>query len=98
MDSTRHYGCLSMGSNPIESTKFNIIMTYEEFVVNVFKSVEQCPSEWRTGQAVFNVVDDEYGVARSVQFVDRVDCFYNDDYIEEFLKKAYERYMKLCES
>lgn len=66
--------------------------TYEEFREDILLKVECCPKEWRKGQAVFNVVDCEYGVARSVQFNDGIDCFYDDTRIEEFLKAAWKKY------
>lgn len=66
-------------------------MTYEEFASAVFSRVKSSPKFWRYGQAIFNIVDYEYGVARDVQSIDNVDCFYNDDKVEEFLTKAYVR-------
>lgn len=71
------------------------MITYNEFLQDVYSKVEKCPKNWRKGQSVFNVVDEHYGVARSVQFIDHVDCFYNDDKISEFLTKAY---IKLTEN
>ncbi|MBP5722873.1 MAG: hypothetical protein J6X18_04790 [Bacteroidales bacterium] len=55
------------------------------------------PSFIRRGQQVFNSVENHYGseVARSVQFVDGVDCFYDDSQIEEFLEHAYQVYCRL---
>lgn len=53
------------------------------------------PSNWRDGQYVFNYIDQEYDVARTVQFIDHVDCFYDDDMIDEFLIKAVERINEL---
>lgn len=67
-------------------------MIYDEFKKEVYDLVEQCPKYWRKGQAVFNVLDTvpEYkNVARRVQFEDGVDCFYNDDAIDDFLLHAY---------
>lgn len=74
--------------------------TYGEFVEDVYAKVAQCPERWRKGQSVFNVVDDFYGVARTVQFVDGVDCFYIDEYIPQFLQCAYNRLKELetCEN
>lgn len=66
-------------------------MTYEEFASAISSKVKSTPTSWRYGQAVFNIVDYEYGVARDVQSIDNVDCYYNDDLVEEFLKKAYVR-------
>lgn len=67
-------------------------MGRDEFIAEVWRLVGECPKEWRKGQAVFNVIDDYYGVARAVQFIDKVDCFYDDSAIEEFIEKAWERY------
>lgn len=64
-------------------------ITFKEFKNFVMRAVEKCPKEWRKGQAVFNVVDEMFGVARTVQFEDGVDCFYNDYFIDEFLKFAF---------
>lgn len=64
-------------------------ITYEDFRNKVLSEVEKAPKEWRKGQAVFNIIDSQYGVARTVQFGNGVDCFYNDDVIEEFMLLAY---------
>lgn len=66
-------------------------MTYNEFVIDVWNKANQCPKDWRKGQSVFNVVDAYYGVARDVQFIDRIDCFYRDECIDDFLQHAYKR-------
>lgn len=60
-------------------------MTYDEFVTELWQKVDLCPSCWRKGQSVFNVIDETWGVAREVQFVDGIDCFYNDDAINDFI-------------
>lgn len=65
-------------------------MTYDEFVSDVMNLVSECPKNWRKGQSVFNVIDEKYGVARNVQFIDHIDCFYDDDNIESFLTAAYK--------
>ena len=46
------------------------------------------PLQWREGQFVFNRVDELYGVARAIQFNDKVDCFYDDSKIDEFLDRV----------
>ena len=66
-------------------------MTFGDFKNEIARVIENRPKSWRKGQAVFNYIESKYGVARSVQFNDGVDCFYRDDQIEEFLQKAYER-------
>lgn len=64
-------------------------MTLEEFQTEVLQAMNQRPSQYRKGQAVFNYIDENYGVARYVQFVDGVDCFYNDDQINPFIYYSY---------
>lgn len=44
------------------------------------------PTKWRHGQFVFNRVGELFGeVAREVQFIDHIDCFYDDTKIDRFL-------------
>jgi hypothetical protein len=72
-------------------------MTKEEFI----KQVTEIADRWcrnypdlRRGQAIFNFVDENFGsVARKVQHSDNVDCFYDDDLIDEFFDHCWE-YMK----
>ncbi len=69
-------------------------MTKEEFLLDVQAKVSDTPREWRLGQAIFNVVDAFYGVARDVQFIDKIDCFYDDGFdgsIDQFLEAAWNR-------
>lgn len=70
-------------------------MSKEEFINKVWEEVYKCPEEWRTGQAVFNVINDVFGVARTVQFEDGVDCFYDDNAIMSFIDHAWVRYQML---
>lgn len=65
-------------------------MTFEEFRNEVLTAMYSKPKNWRDGQFVFNHIDVEYGVARSVQFLYGVDCFYDDSKIEEFIAISYE--------
>ena len=66
-------------------------MTLEEFKKEVLNFANNRPKAWRKGQAVFNYIDKYYRVARNIQFEDGVDCFYNDDIIDEFIEKAFSR-------
>ena len=70
-------------------------MTYEEFICTIWEEVKRCPKCWRKGQSVFNVIDEKFSVAREVQFIDGVDCFYNDNVIDKFIELSWERYSKL---
>ena len=66
-------------------------MTLEELKDEVYYALENKPEWSRDGQFVFNYIDEKYQVARQIQFQDHVDCFYNDDKIDTFLKCAVER-------
>lgn len=49
-------------------------------------SVEK-DKNWREGQYVFNIAEMLFGgFVRQVQIQDKVDCFYDDDMIDEFIK------------
>lgn len=75
------------------------IVSKEEFIENIKTNAEQLCKEypWRMGQAVFNYVDDRFGVARKVQFVDKVDCYYNDDAIDDFIEMSWDRYIAIID-
>lgn len=66
--------------------------------INYQHIVNQCKSSsnnLRKGQMIFNECYRIYGdVVSQVQFVDKVDCFYNDGCIDDFLNKLVERLSK----
>ena len=64
------------------------MITVEELKKEI--SEIEFPKNWRKRQSVFNYIDNVYGVARTIQFKYGIDCFYNDDNIDEFLNKAVE--------
>lgn len=64
-------------------------MKFEDFREDVLTAVLNKPKEWRDGQTVFNYIDEVYDVARKVQFIDGVDCFYDDSKIDEFICRSY---------
>lgn len=63
---------------------------YIAFIEDVMKHMVNRPDYIRKGQAVFNYIDEKYKVARIVQFNDKIDCFYNDDMIYNFIEAAYK--------
>ena len=67
-------------------------MTLEEFKNSIYR-IEK-PSHWREGQFVFNTIDSLYGVARTVQFNDKIDCFYDNSKINQFINACYNRLNK----
>lgn len=69
-------------------------MNRKQFNDFIDEKLKKCPDTLRKGQAVFNIIDEYFHVARAVQFTDGVDCFYRDDKIEEFIDKAYKRYLE----
>lgn len=68
-------------------------MTLEEFRNEVLTAMSYKPKFWRDGQFVFNYINKNYRVARYVQFIDGIDCFYNDEKIDEFIVRCYETLM-----
>lgn len=67
-------------------------MTVEELRIEVLKSSKNKPKEWRLGQFVFNYIEANYGgIAREVQFIDNIDCYYRDENIDSFLKACVNR-------
>lgn len=71
-------------------------ITKEEFVKPIYEEAN-LHKDWRKGQAIFNAVDCIYGLARYVQFHCGVDCFFNDEKIDDFINKTYESYLELCQ-
>ena len=63
---------------------------FKDHVKHIAKSIIEESPHIRYGQAVFNYVDEKYGVARIAQFDYGVDCFYDDTKVEPFLDKCYE--------
>ncbi|QWM90606.1 hypothetical protein [uncultured phage cr61_1] len=69
----------------------SLIMSYEKFKKSIIDEVELTrPKHIRKGQAIFNYVDEKFGLARKIQFDYNVDCFYNDLKIDAFLKILYK--------
>ena len=66
-----------------------INLTKEELLKEIF----DCPKSnyIRRGQHVFNYIDRKYNVARDVQFLDNIDCFYDDSKIDMFIECAIKR-------
>ena len=64
-------------------------MDLNEFRADILTAMKDKPKEWRDGQFVFNYINEVYGVARYVQFIDGIDCFYNDEKIDQFIDKCY---------
>ena len=64
------------------------------------------PPHLRKGQYIFNWIDKHfqipehfnfknYSIARQVQFIDGIDCFYDDSKIDEFLDACLRRINRL---
>lgn len=71
--------------------------TLEELKNEVMTEAQNRPPYIRLGQFVFNYIEYVYGVARQVQFDDKVDCFYLDKNIDEFLECSLKRINELYE-
>lgn len=66
-------------------------MKFEDLKSEIELVLPAKPGNWRKGQFVFNYIDEVYDVARAVQFEDKVDCYYDDTKIDQFLEKAAAR-------
>lgn len=75
-----------------------MLTEFEEFRKEILSEMGKKPSYYRNGQFVFNYIDENYGVARIVQFKDKIDCFYNDNNIENFIKVSFEELAKMKEA
>ena len=65
-------------------------MTAKELHDEIYAWMPEKPKNWREGQAVFNYIDEVYGVARIVQFHENIDCFYDDSQIDAFIVESAE--------
>ena len=68
------------------------MLTFDQFKDSVYESIKTRPNNIRKGQQAFNFIDDTYLVARYVQFDDKIDCFYDDSKIDDFIIASYKRY------
>lgn len=66
-----------------------INLTKEELLKEIFDYPR--PDYIRKGQHVFNYIDRKYNVARDIQFLDKIDCFYDDSKIDTFIGCAIKR-------
>ena len=67
-------------------TKGSADMKLEDFKREVMAAMKNKPEQWRDGQFVFNYIEENYcGVGRYVQFIEGVDCYYDDNKIDEFI-------------
>lgn len=60
----------------------------KQLILDNAKLLKKQHPQYRWGQAVFNYVDEYIGIAREVQFKDHIDCFYNDNMVDEFIEKV----------
>ena len=74
------------------------MLSKEEFIQKVRTDAsESCLifPDLRLGQAIFNSVEELFGseIARTSQFVYNIDCFYDDNKVDDFLEKCYGLYV-----
>lgn len=63
-------------------------------IISDAKRLMEIHPEYRYGQSVFNIVDQCIGLARTVQFCDGIDCFYDDEKVDAFIEKVIDRMEK----
>lgn len=79
-----------VNKNIVDDIIINDKDRFKDHVKNIAKSIIDESPHIRYGQAIFNYVDEKYGVARIAQFDYGIDCFYDDKKVEQFLDKCYE--------
>lgn len=68
---------------------YDIIIDPTTFKNFIARELKKKPKEWRDGQFIFNFLDILIpGLSRELQYVKKVDCFYLDSEIPEFLNAA----------
>ena len=71
------------------------MITFEDFKNDILIAPESKPKDWRDGEFVFNNIEESFpGLSRADQFDKKIDCFYRDDKIDEFIKEAYNIYQE----
>lgn len=67
-------------------------LSFKEFRNKILEASKNRSVYLRKGQFIFNYIEYLYGeVAREVQFIDNIDCFYDDDQIDAFITACYLR-------
>jgi len=69
-----------------------IPLDFDEYKQLIDNEIVNYPSTWREGQKVFNAIDSLFNIARKTQFEKGVDCFYDDNNIDDFISVSYEIY------
>lgn len=69
-----------------------IPLDFDEYKQLIDNEIVNYPSTWKEGQKVFNAIDSLFNVARKTQFEKGVDCFYDDNNIDNFISTSYEIY------
>lgn len=62
------------------------------------KALKDKPDYIRKGQFVFNYIEAIYGVASVIQVEDKIDCFYDDSKIPDFILACIKRINNQIES
>jgi hypothetical protein len=58
-------------------------------IEEINEGIKQYPNDWRYGQKVFNYLDSVYDYAATkVREHNNIDCFYNNIYVDDFIKAA----------
>jgi hypothetical protein len=79
----------STQENKIDNSE-KFIIEFKDFKEEVMEAMKNKPEQWRDGQFVFNYINEKYGVARHIQYITGVDCFYDNNKIDEFIRHSYD--------
>ena len=66
-------------------------MTKQKLIDEINIALVDKPSYLRKGEFIYNYIEETYNVADDVRLKDFVSCFFDNDYIDEFLECASKR-------
>lgn len=82
--------------NTIRKFGYHEGMSEKEFIgTSILIASKLAPEQFRKGQAVFNYINEFFGLARHIQFNKHIDCFYDDSQVECFLSETYKLISRL---
>lgn len=79
-----------VNKHQIKSDKNNE-MNFDTFKKEIYDALKYKPDFWRNGRFVFNYIEENYGgVGGYVELIEGVNCYYDDEKIDEFISLCYK--------
>ena len=79
-----------VNKHQIKSDKNNE-MNFDTFKKEIYNALKYKPDFWPNGRFVFNYIEENYGgVGSYVELIEGVNCYYDDEKIDEFISLCYK--------